>query len=267
MFTSASYAFVNVFLPVYPIGIDFRPMTTHQKVTGIVADLLRNKHASPYAKAWRSEVNMLCITQLMVRLWVAEEARLGISRPNGVLRNPWQPLQSHHHGSGCRGRHPEPIERSGVGRAFGNVDDVTIGIPRNDEEPPPVCNIMTAIPSAERQETVSAHPPILHTLPAYQQGASVGQRCAVAKKKKTPTRDASIPKVVHQMDLRGKIAAVLRMAGVVESARNGLGPSDLKTAYMATSYLNFREGETWQEVRQDYIDCGNACSGREDIIP
>lgn len=66
-----------------------------RKVTGIVGDILRNKRAFQYAKAWRSDVNVLTITQLMMRLWVAEEARLGVSRPNGVLQNLWQPLRSH----------------------------------------------------------------------------------------------------------------------------------------------------------------------------
>ncbi|CAN0396243.1 unnamed protein product, partial [Discosporangium mesarthrocarpum] len=66
----------------------------HQ-VTGIVADLLCNKRAILYARAWRSDCDMLSISQLMVRLWIAEEARLGVSRPGGVLQNLWRPLQSH----------------------------------------------------------------------------------------------------------------------------------------------------------------------------
>lgn len=59
---------------------------------------------------------MLSITQLMVRLWVAEEARLGVSRPNGVLQNLWQPLQSHDRGSGRRAKKKKNTRRAGYSR-------------------------------------------------------------------------------------------------------------------------------------------------------
>lgn len=81
------------------------------QVTGIIADLLRNKRSIPYARAWRSDLNMLSVTQLMVRLWVAEECRLGVSRPNGVLQNLWEPLKSHDRGRGRRSLRKTPARR------------------------------------------------------------------------------------------------------------------------------------------------------------
>ncbi|CAN0517151.1 unnamed protein product [Ectocarpus sp. 12 AP-2014] len=54
---------------------------------------------------------MLSVTQLMVRLWVAEECRLGVSRPNGVLQNLWEPLKSHDRGRGGRSLKKTPARR------------------------------------------------------------------------------------------------------------------------------------------------------------
>ncbi|CAN0019694.1 unnamed protein product [Ectocarpus fasciculatus] len=91
--------------------LELCPAFMRHQVTGIIADLLRNKRSIPYARAWRSDLNMLSVTQLMVRLWVAEECRLGVSRPNGVLQNLWEPLKSHDRGRGRRSLRKTPARR------------------------------------------------------------------------------------------------------------------------------------------------------------
>ncbi|CAB1100739.1 unnamed protein product [Ectocarpus sp. CCAP 1310/34] len=91
--------------------LELCPAFMRHQVTGIIADLLRNKRSIPYARAWRSDLNMLSVTQLMVRLWVAEECRLGVSRPNGVLQNLWEPLKSHDRQRGHRSLRKTPARR------------------------------------------------------------------------------------------------------------------------------------------------------------
>ncbi|CAN0014410.1 unnamed protein product, partial [Hapterophycus canaliculatus] len=165
----------------------------HQ-VSGIIADLLRNKRSIPYARAWRSDLNMLTITQLMVRLWVAEESRLGVSRPNGVLQNLWEPLQSH---------------------------------------------------DREHRRTPEHAP----GWSARSRPSSRGQAGADPKASRTSGGDTLTAEAMTNLDMRGKIAAVLGMVGFNGSTTDGLGPSDLKASYMATSYMSFRAGEAWQRVR------------------
>lgn len=62
--------------------------------------------------------------------------------------------------------------------------------------------------------------------------------------------EESLAKAVGHLDLRGKLAAVLGLVGFDVNAAEGLGPSELKAAYMATSYVDFLTGEAWQKVRR-----------------
>ena len=62
--------------------------------------------------------------------------------------------------------------------------------------------------------------------------------------------DSLYSKAMGHLDLRGKIAAVLGMVGFDGGATDGLGPSDLKASYMASTYMDFRVGEAWQEVSE-----------------
>jgi hypothetical protein len=67
------------------------PMMRFQ-VIGLIADILSNAAAVPYAVTWRSSRDLISLTQLMLRLWTEEERRLGDQRPNGVLRSLKDPL-------------------------------------------------------------------------------------------------------------------------------------------------------------------------------
>lgn len=269
--------------------LDFLPLSW--KVTGVVADLLRNKRSIPYARAWRSDLNMLSVTQLMVRLWVAEEARLGVSRPNGVLQNLWQPLQSHDPKVGqsegfvavqarlapARGTRPSPASRisaSGTTSNEGEVSTTHAGIVETIVPDSATRNSETAQRDTHVEERhdergeggededarimVEACPPqpphaverafqIRKRAPG---GKGRGPGCISERGKSSSQADVetSIAKAVKYLDLRGKIAAVLGMVGFDGSTTDGLGLNDLKASYMAMSYMNFREGEAWQEV-------------------
>lgn len=78
-----------------------------------------------------------------------------------------------------------------------------------------------------------------------QGGGGGGQRKAASQM----SVEKSVAKSMMNLDLRGKIAAVLGMVGFDGSTTEGLGPTDLKASYMATSFRDFRAGEAWQEVR------------------
>lgn len=267
--------------------------THFEKVTGVVADLLRNKRSIPYARAWRSDLNMLSITQLMVRLWVAEEARLGVSRPNGVLQNLWQPLQSHTCGEDRRSRgleetrgarsrptsagRPDPscaawattlgestssgvqlsrAHASSAGNDAGGCVSETRPSDITADTPPDGILLESAEGVAgldmAREEKESRVPPsaIALALQVGRRAASTGQNSRGEKVKATSSVgvEASVAKAMMHLDLRGKIAAVLGMVGFDGAASDGLGPSDLKASFMATSFLDFRAGEAWQEV-------------------
>lgn len=252
------------------------------KVTGIVADLLRNKRSIPYARAWRSDLNMLTITQLMVRLWVAEEARLGVSRPNGVLQNLWQPLQSHGRGPSHRNKREQTSRRAKSSRpaSAANVDPasttsganlrakpsgaVTITAGHSEENlDPHDTSLLTRSPEervgigeepsapGNAEETCGVPEAITLALQAGKRAAGSGLRGNAGQGKGASNigPESSVAKAMRHLDLRGKIAAVLGMVGFDRGSKEGLGPSDLKALYMATNYQDFREGETWQEVR------------------
>lgn len=290
------------------------------QVSGIIADLLRNKRSIPYARAWRSDLNMLSITQLMVRLWVAEESRLGVSRPNGVLQNLWEPLQSHDREHGLRdpgssdarsarsrpssggqaggglsasttsGGHPLTAEiRSSLttldssGKTNNTSGDLCslnghIGANLLDAANVPDANAASpASPASDAGGTMRRSSAdggadtvadtgvhggeethsfaVALALEASKQAVTVGQRrkdsgggAGRRKRASQAGTDASIAKAMATLDMRGKIAAVLGMVGFNGNAKDGLGPSDLKASYMATSYMDFRAGEAWQRV-------------------
>lgn len=287
------------------------------QVTGVVADLLRNKRSIPYARAWRSDLNMLNITQLMVRLWVAEESRLGVSRPNGVLQNLWEPLQSHDRGCGRRSSERTPARRvrsASRGEALGTCASTTSGAGsfaaevRSSTTPASVDRGSSAHAAAldfEAQSTPSdklnhAHLPVPSTSEAREasgpradsgDGANAGHEAdrgvsfAVALALEAGKRavsgqggvggggqrkrasqvgvEASVAKAMASLDLRGKVAAVLGMVGFDGSTTDGLGPTDLKASYMATSYLDFREGGAWQEVNCNCIPAPRLLTAQE----
>lgn len=275
-------------------------------MTGIVADLLRNKRSIPYARAWRSDLNMLSVTQLMVRLWVAEESRLGVSRPNGVLQNLWEPLQSHDRSRGRRSSSKTPSRcvrtrpRSGeaatgasASTTSGGVDSATVDVSSSRTITTHAVapdGAARSIPSADLLDGASTPMPSLSeageglgsrgnggTGGAAKNEASRGGSSAVALAREAGRRavavgqgggggigggggqrkrasqmgvEESVAKAMMNLDLRGKIAAVLGMVGFDGSTTEGLGPTDLKASYMAMSYMNFRAGEAWQGVRE-----------------
>lgn len=276
-----------------------RPSPTVRQVTGLVADLLRNKRSIPYARAWRSDFNMLSISQLMLRLWVAEESRLGVSRPNGVLQNLWQPLQSHDRGTGRRGRKTadcnmfrllQPMHLRGDSRGRDSSTNST----SNESVASARCSTPTAaglVPSSVLSGECTRTSPENTTLTPNLRGGKTsetmdlgsvgeefddssdggsgsgialvlqagrrggrkgGQGGSHRRGKRTSKVDGevSVMKAVEQLDLRGKIAAVLGLVGFDVSATDGLGPSDLKASYMAMSYLDFKVGEVWQQVNR-----------------
>lgn len=233
---------------------------------------------------------MLSITQLMVRLWIAEEARLGVSRPNGVLQNLWQPLQSHACGVDRRSRNSERIRRTtsrqvSVGRpdrdcattlaestsldvqlsrahasSAGNdargcasetrPSETTADTPPNGTPPESAEGVAGLVQVREGQEYRAPPSAIALALQAGKRAASMGQRAGGGRVKAISIMgaEASVAKAMMHLDLRGKIAAVLGMVGFDGASSDGLGPSDLKASFMATSYLDFRAGEAWQEV-------------------
>lgn len=288
-FFSTPSVLSDTLVTIHPIRTYPSPNDPLRKVTGIVGDILRNKRALQYAKAWRSDVNVLTITQLMMRLWVAEEARLGVSRPNGVLRNLWQPLHSHELRTGYKSKGIDPSTRESFIRDPTNAasDDrffqTSLGVegevaslaPKDGVEIPE--NGILAGESGEKEEisgrlrmsedqkAISGeHLAIAFALHASKPVISAGQRCSTGRR--ASSIDASVSKATRQLDLRSKIAAVLERIGVDGSVKDVLGPNDLKAFYMATSYLGFRKGEAWQEVKlSSRVKCVEFLSGQNDI--
>lgn len=270
---------------LHPTRVCPSPNDRLRKVTGIVGDILCNKHALQYAKAWRSDVNVLTITQLMMRLWVAEEARLGVSRPNGVLQNIWQPLHSHELGTDNPSKCVNPSNQarlsrsasirdptnmtSGVGSTSddrilqtspGVVKEVVSLAPKYGVEIPERCNlagesgggkedISERSGMSKNQEAIGGeHLAISLALHASKPVVSADQRSSAGRR--ATSMDESVSKAMRHLDLRGKISVVLsRIVGFDDSAKDVLRPEDLKAFYMATSYLGFRKGEAWQEVK------------------
>lgn len=276
-----------------------------------MADLLRNKRSIPYARAWRSDLNMLSITQLMVRLWVAEESRLGVSRPNGVLQNLWQPLQSHERGRGLRSLKKTPARRARstpTGREAAvdpslkssggdcvTVDARSSATINNSRDSALAVSMGSTAPSTPPADMV--HGTALSTTSTSEGGQELGgaadaaghggkEGCSLAvalaleackravaigqggggggqnKKASQMGAEASVAKAMMNLDLRGKIAAVLSMVGFDGSTTDGLGPTDLKASYMATSYMDFRAGAAWQAVRETVDSVSRRhCSG------
>lgn len=288
---------VSLHTPCYPplanckiVVLLHHSLTRLPKVTGIVADLLRNKRSIPYARAWRSDINMLSVTQLMVRLWVAEEARLGVSRPNGVLQNVWQPLQSHDRGSRRRrwiaqsakrdrsvmptnGASMDPImttsehdtalgaRESGLDASCvilepGDSAEVTPGATADSvvADLAAVTSEFDGVSETARISQNSSETPSAMTLSLQtgKRGVGTGQSGERGKEANASHVDVDslYSKAMGHLDLRGKIAAVMEMVGLDGGATDGLGPSDLKASYMASTYMNFRVGEAWQEVSE-----------------
>lgn len=269
-------------------------MPAYLQVTGVIADLLHNKRSIPYARAWRSDLNMWSISQLMVRLWIAEEDRLGVSRPDGVLQNLWQPLQSHswasRRGRGTVDITPKPLSASPrtacpLPGGTGKLEEALAGrlVKKNEEdggartvdgggssvqgETRGVSSASASLsfgdevghPDKTRGEERS-HTPGRSGIPqaiASNLGldgrlkAILGGRRELGKDASRLDCEASLSRVMEHLDLRGKIAGVLSLVGFDLERAHGLGPSELKAAYMATSYLDFLEGEAWQKVRRE----------------
>lgn len=79
------------------------PLALRHQTAGIIGDLLKNKRAKPYALAWRSDGYMRTLAQLLMQLWVEEENRLGVTRPDGVLLDLIEPLQNPNKASAASG--------------------------------------------------------------------------------------------------------------------------------------------------------------------
>jgi hypothetical protein len=65
------------------------------KVLRVLADLFENARIVPYAHAWRSSRTMRPSVQLITHCWIDEEARLCVSRDEGVLCNIFDALGDH----------------------------------------------------------------------------------------------------------------------------------------------------------------------------
>jgi hypothetical protein len=66
----------------------------HRQILSCLADLLRNRSAVPYFKAWRSDRKMYGAAVMCLTMWAAEERRLGIvNGPGGILENLDKPLR------------------------------------------------------------------------------------------------------------------------------------------------------------------------------
>lgn len=248
---------------------------------------------------------MLSVIQLMVRLWVAEESRLGVSRPNGVLQNLWEPLQSHDRARGRRsltktpgrGVRSRPSSRDGgpdpsLSTTSAGADSATAGVSSSrtiTTHPVAADGAAQSSPSAGLLDGASALRPSLSeageglgsrgddgagaeneasgwgcsavalALEAGRRGAAVGGQGGggggQGKRASQMGVEESVAKSMMTLDLRGKIAAVLGMVGFDGSTTEGLGPTDLKASYMATSYMDFRAGGAWQGVRVLYSIC------------
>tara|TARA_B100000780_G_scaffold276131_1_gene244113 strand:- start:719 stop:1870 length:1152 start_codon:yes stop_codon:yes gene_type:complete len=69
------------------------PSSMHRQLLGCIADLMLNPTSRPYFRAWRSDTNLYGAAVMCLRMWAAEEHRLGIHRgPAGVLTNLDRPL-------------------------------------------------------------------------------------------------------------------------------------------------------------------------------
>ncbi|CAN0030938.1 unnamed protein product, partial [Choristocarpus tenellus] len=257
--------------------LELCPAVMRHQVTGVVADLLGNKRAIPYAQAWRSDCNMLSISQLMVRLWIAEEARLGVSRPGGILQNIWHPLQSHEmnmqqtlqmdsespnikragmvHRPASSLRGHKSSERGG-----NNVGNVRNDCPKQSEtegervEGELDCERgawgteewSTENVNDSRQPQSLSSPLRLALL----SGSRRTQGSSITTKEQSLDQEAALRKSLRHLDLRSKLAAVLRLVGCGRGAVEGLGPNEVQALYMATKFLEFRAAEAWQEVAE-----------------
>jgi len=71
------------------------PVMMRNQVLGVLADLCRNPKATPFFRAWKSEISMKGASQLLLALWLEEEERLGVPRLNqGMLNNLDRPLDA-----------------------------------------------------------------------------------------------------------------------------------------------------------------------------
>lgn len=131
---------------------------------------------------------------------------------------------------------PEPDDSAGVAPGA-PADSVVAGLVK----------ATSARNSQNSSETLSA---MTLSLQAGKRAAGAGQSGGRGQETNASHSgvDSLYSKAMGHLDLRGKIAAVLGMVGFDGGATDGLGPSDLKASYMASTYMDFRVGEAWQEV-------------------
>ncbi|CAM9752955.1 unnamed protein product [Chrysoparadoxa australica] len=190
------------------------PSIMRHQVTAVIADLLQNKRAVTYAHAWRSDCDMLTVGQLLTRLWIAEEARLGVSRPGGIVQNLASPLQKH------EVPEVEAALDSSEGREEGLGDASTAG-PDESALPP--------------QDTRAGR------------GGALKQLSMALKASRGGGAEPNL-RAVAALDLRGNISAVLEVVGF-EQAMEGLSPSETMALLVAKHFSDFKEGEAWRSVR------------------
>jgi hypothetical protein len=85
--------------------VEVCPRIMQPQIVGTIADLMRNPKAIPYFKSWKSDINMKSASQLFLEMWIAEEARLGLARPQatgGIIANLIYPLRKHYDASATR---------------------------------------------------------------------------------------------------------------------------------------------------------------------
>ncbi len=73
--------------------IEQAPASMHRQILGCISDLVRNRRAKSYFRAWRSSASMRGAAVILLRMWSAEELRLRIKNgEKGMLANLDAPL-------------------------------------------------------------------------------------------------------------------------------------------------------------------------------
>ena len=94
------------------------PASMHRQILGCISDLVRNRRAKSYFRAWRSSTSMRGAAVILLRMWSAEELRLRIKNgEKGMLANLDAPLQGDVRPAVLQQFNPRAPESSG------NVED------------------------------------------------------------------------------------------------------------------------------------------------
>mmetsp|Transcript_8913 Transcript_8913/g.11809 ORF Transcript_8913/g.11809 Transcript_8913/m.11809 type:complete len:1206 (+) Transcript_8913:188-3805(+) len=217
------------------------PTSMRHQVTGLLADVARNKRVLPYLKAWRSDVDMSSAVQLLLRFWEEEEKQLGLARPGGILQNCYRPLSSHIADGGDNLARPPgsdlamiSTQRTGGGSIFEQAAGGMLDSSLSSQSSGAFSRLNDALKASV---TLGSGLPIRGSMASQKGGLTNNDRQQLAK-------------AVSVLDLRAKIALVLKQLAFSDKD-HGLTPHQKMALLMARHYEDFRESGAWMDVYEE----------------